>query len=58
VLSPDEYRTVTHAVEADDTHYIAVLRRSPETDQMTDEEVIKGLEIWKREQHLHAVDGE
>lgn len=50
-----EYRTVTH--EQGDARFIAVVRRTPENDQMTDEEIVTGLEAWKRGQrHLKAVD--
>jgi hypothetical protein len=59
MLNPDEYRVVTHTVDADDASYIAVVRRDPETDKMSDEEIIKGLETWKLGQrHLHAVGDE
>lgn len=58
MLDPDKYRTVTHAVEADDTHYIVVMERTPENDQLSDEEIVKRLQVWKHDQHLHAIDDE
>jgi hypothetical protein len=52
-----EYRTVTH--EDGDTCIIAIVQRTPENDQLTDEEIVTGFDHWKREQrHLRAVDSE
>jgi hypothetical protein len=50
----DDHRIVTH--EAGDSRHIAVVRRSAENDQLSDEEIIAKLEEWKRKGHLRAVD--
>lgn len=52
-----EHRIVTH--EDGDTRVIAVLQRTAENDQLTDEEIVARFNAWKREQrHLRAVDSE
>ncbi|CAM5250142.1 hypothetical protein SGLAM104S_01608 [Streptomyces glaucescens] len=57
-MSDPKYRTVSHTIEADDTLYVAVVERTPENEQMSDEEIIKSLKIWEQDQHLHPVDDE
>lgn len=49
------HRIVTH--ETGGTRHIAAVRRTAENEQLTDEEIIAGLEEWKRERrHLRAAD--
>ncbi|WP_318205360.1 hypothetical protein [Streptomyces sp. SCL15-4] len=47
----DDYRTVIREDE-DGTRHIAIVRRDPETDQLTDDQIITDLQEWraKREQ--------
>lgn len=53
-MTDPETRIVSH--ETGDTRHIAVLRRSPETDQMSDEEIIARLQEWRRTRNTHADD--
>lgn len=42
----DDHRIVSRQDE-DGTYHAAILRRSPETDQLSDDEIITGLEQWR-----------
>ncbi|MGW5123262.1 hypothetical protein ACWEQ7_04205 [Streptomyces sp. NPDC004069] len=56
-MTEPEPRVVTH--ETEDTRIIAAVRRTPETDEMSDDEIVAQLDKWKRKQrHLRAVDDE
>ena len=51
-----ETRTVVH--EDGDHRHIAVITRTPDSDALTDEEVIGRLKQWRARRHLRVVDGE
>ena len=42
----DDHRLVSREDE-DGTRYIAVVRRSPETDQLSDDQILANLEGWR-----------
>lgn len=46
----DDRRIVTHE-DADGTRHTAVTRRTPETDQLTDDQIITSLQEWKDSRH-------
>ena len=52
-----DYRVVSCYDDDGDSRYIASVKRSPETDAMTDEQIIERLKEWRRnEGRLRAVD--
>ncbi|WP_158719327.1 hypothetical protein [Streptomyces sp. NBRC 110035] len=56
-MSDPRYRLVSRGTG--DAYFAAVVLRDPKTDQMSDDEILDGLESWERAQrHLHAVDDE
>ncbi|MGW4042986.1 hypothetical protein [Streptomyces sp. NPDC004721] len=56
-MSEPDHRIVTH--EAGDHRLIAIVERTPENDQLSDEEIAARLREWKRKQrHLRVVDDE
>lgn len=51
----NDHRLVSHETP-DGTRYIAVTRRTPETDQLSDDQIITDLQQWKA-QHQPAPAG-
>ncbi|MFK0062645.1 hypothetical protein ACIQTN_25885 [Streptomyces werraensis] len=52
-----QHRTVTH--EDGERLVVAIVERTPENEQLTDEEIVAGLDEWRRNHnHLHPVDDE
>lgn len=60
----DDYRTVEYWPDKTDTRVIFAIKRTPENDQQTDEELIAACEPWRIQQqtereeqrHLRVVD--
>ena len=49
-----EFRVIEYR-EPDDTRVIAALHRTPETDAMTDDELIAQWQEWRQSRKLRAV---
>jgi hypothetical protein len=57
-VADKDYRTISRDYP-DGSRIIAVLQTGGEADTKTDDEILDGLQQWKREQqHLHPVDDE